>query len=70
MKKRMKVMKLLDKFSVQDTVPCVIIKGSQSGLTLYKGSLFYVPYILCTDYVLRHEEQDGKLIITTTCQSC
>ena len=59
MKKRMKVMKLLDKFSVQDKVPCVIIKGSQTGLTLYEGSLFHVPYGLCADYVLRHEESGG-----------
>ena len=67
MKKRMKVIKLLDKFSIKDSVPKVVIKGSQTGLTLYEGSLFHVPYGSCCDYVLSYTEQDGVLEIVTTC---
>lgn len=68
MKKRMKIMKLLDRVCASDRfVRKVRIVGSASGLDLYEGSIFYVPYGLCTDYVLAYEEQEGILVITSTC---
>lgn len=67
MRKRKKIFALLNEFSTKDKVPTVRIKGSQTGLTLYGGSLFYVPFGLCCNYVLRHEVCGDELIITSTC---
>lgn len=68
MKKRMKIMKLLDRVCTSDGyVSKVRIVGSASGLDLYEGSIFYVPYGLCTDYVLAYEKREGMLVITSTC---
>lgn len=71
MKKRRKIFWLLDKLSsTRKELPKVVIKGSQTGSTLYEGSFFYVPFLLCCDYVLRYEESDGALTIVSTCSPC
>lgn len=67
MKKRTSIFNLLKKFSVKDKAPKVIIKGSLTGGTLYEGSLFQVPYGLCSDYVLRYETLGDTVVITSTC---
>ena len=72
MKKRKKIFRLLqDKLSgTEGKLPTVVIRGSQSGLTLYEGRFLYVPFLLCSDYVLQYEESDGVLTIISTCQPC
>lgn len=71
MKKRRKIFWLLDTLSsTREELPKVVIKGSQTGSTLYEGSFFYVPFLLCCDYVLRYEESDGVLTIVSTCSPC
>lgn len=72
MKKRKKIFRLLqDKLSGgEGKLPTVVIRGSQSGQTLYEGSFFYVPFLLCSDYVLQYEESGGVLTIVSTCSPC
>ena len=71
MKKRKTIFQLLDKLSgTRKELPKVVIRGSQSGQTLYEGSLLYVPYLLCSDYVLQYEDSDGVLTIVSTCSPC
>lgn len=68
MKKRKTTFQLLDELSrTRKELPKVVIRGSQSGQTLYEGGFFYVPFLLCSDYVLQYEEIDGVLTITSTC---
>ena len=66
MKKRQTVYALLDKLSVMDKVPKVIIKGSKTGDTIYEGSLFQVPFARCDEYVLRYETHGDAVVITST----
>lgn len=71
MKKRRKIFWLLDTLSsTRKELQKVVIKGSQTGSTLYEGSFFHVPFLLCCDYVLRYEESDGVLTIVSTCSPC
>lgn len=71
MKERKKIFQLLDKLSgTRQELPKVVIRGSQSGQTLYEGSLLYVPFLLCSDYVLQCEENNGTLTIVSTCSPC
>lgn len=72
MKKRKKIFRLLqDELSrTRETLPKVVIRGSQKGETLYEGRFLYVPFILCDDYVLQYEESDGVLTIVSTCSPC
>lgn len=69
MKKRKTIFKLLNDFSVKDKVPKVRIQGSQTGLTLYEGGLFAVPFGLCSDYVLQYETCGNELLIISACSS-
>ena len=45
MKRRKQIFKLLDEFLLEEKVRNVRIVGGISGLTLYEGSLLYVPFV-------------------------
>lgn len=67
MKKRIKISTLLNRYRTKEKTPTVIIRGSQTGAILYEGSLWYVPFLLCTDYAQTYEYHDGQLEIVSTC---
>lgn len=70
MKKRKKVITLLDRMLRQDESHVkVVIKGCETGLTLYEGSYLHVPYLLCSDYVKSYKHVSGYLEIVSTAQS-
>lgn len=66
MKKRQRIYSLLHKFSDKSGVK-VIIKGSASGLVLFEGRIWDVPYGLCTDYVKSYHSVGSYLEIVSTC---
>ena len=66
MKRHKQIFKLLDEFLLEEKVRNVRIVGGISGLTLYEGSLLYVPFVHCQDYVLKYEITDDWLVITST----
>ena len=66
MKRHKQIFKLLDEFLLEEKVRNVRIVGGISGLTLYEGSLLYVPVVHCQDYVLKYEITDDWLVITST----
>ena len=67
MKKRIRIARLLDRLYVKGNVKKVVITGSASGLDLYEGTVFYVPYGLSCDYVKEYRLLNGILMITSTC---
>lgn len=69
MKKHKQIFKLLDEFLLNEEVRNVRIVGGISGLTLYEGSLLYVPFVNCQDYVLKYKITDDWLVITSAATS-
>lgn len=71
MKKRKTIYALLDRLSkYKADTPCeVVIKGDATGLTLYEGSFYYVPFTLCSDFVKSYIRAGSKLEIVSTVHS-
>lgn len=66
MKRRKQIFRLLKEFTKRGQFPRVTVKGSKTGATLYEGSLLFVPFTLCDDFVLRYEETEQELVIIST----
>ena len=66
-KKHRKIASLLDVYSRRDEQITVLVKGSITGLVLYEGRLWDVPYGLCTDYVMAYKYAAGLLEIVCAC---
>ena len=68
MRKRKTIYALLDRLSTCKTDPPheVVIKGEVTGLTLYKGSFYDVPFARCSDFVKSYVRAGSKLEIVST----
>ena len=70
MRKRKTIYSLLNQLSTYKTDPPheVVIKGEVTGLALYEGSFYDVPFARCSDFVKSYIRAGSKLeIVSTIC---
>ena len=66
-KKRRKIASLLEYYSKKEDRVRVLIKGEVSGLVLFDGRIWDVPFGLSSDYVLNYRYAAGLLEIISSC---